>query len=74
MLMSADTILEFMFNNLTSLNNDISTKLMEKLKCRVEEYVMNFLRSLKDPSVTPSNTTLYFAGDLASRLFGDNDV
>jgi hypothetical protein len=77
-LMSADTILEFMFNKLSNLNNDISTKLMENLKCRVEERlnndVMNLLRSLKDPSVAPSKTTLNFAGNLASRLFGVNDV
>jgi len=77
-LMSADTILEFMFNKLSNLNNDISTKLMENLKCRVEERlnndVMNLLRSLKDPSVAPSKTTLNFAGNLESRLFGVNDV
>ena len=77
-LMSADTILEFMFNMLSNLNNDIRTKLMENLKCRVEERlnndVMNLLRSLKDPSVTPSKTTLNFTGNLASRLFGVNNV
>ncbi|KAL3882513.1 hypothetical protein ACJMK2_028849 [Sinanodonta woodiana] len=36
-LMSANTTLEFMFNKLSNLNNDISTKLMEILKCRVQE-------------------------------------
>jgi len=34
--MSAETILEFMSNNRSDQNSDISTKLMENLKCRVE--------------------------------------
>ncbi|KAL3866554.1 hypothetical protein ACJMK2_043844 [Sinanodonta woodiana] len=41
MLMSASTIAEFLFNKLSNLNNDISTKLLENLKCRVEEQLKN---------------------------------
>ncbi|KAL3853627.1 hypothetical protein ACJMK2_017158 [Sinanodonta woodiana] len=77
MLMIAYIILEFMMNKHSNLKSVISTKLIENLKCRVEERfnnVLNLLRSLKDPSVAPSKTTLNFAGNLPSRLFGDNDV
>ncbi|KAL3842795.1 hypothetical protein ACJMK2_020779 [Sinanodonta woodiana] len=77
-LMIADTILEFVFNLLSNRNNDISTKLMENLKCCVEERsnkdVMNLLHSRKDPSVALSNTKLHLARILPSRPFGDNDV
>ncbi|KAL3867825.1 hypothetical protein ACJMK2_040671 [Sinanodonta woodiana] len=77
-LMSANTILEFTFNKLSNLNNDISTELIENLKCCVQERfnkdVINHLRSLKDSSVALSNTTLNFAGNLPSCIFGDNDV
>ncbi|KAL3875739.1 hypothetical protein ACJMK2_033660 [Sinanodonta woodiana] len=78
MLTNANTSLEFMFNKLANETNDISTELMGNLKCRLEERlnkdVMNLLRSLKDPSVALSNTTLNFAGNHPSRLFGDNDT
>ncbi|KAL3859778.1 hypothetical protein ACJMK2_009972 [Sinanodonta woodiana] len=78
MLMSANTSLGFRFNKLSNLNNDISTKLMENLKCCVQEQlskdVMNLLCSLKDPSVTLSNTKINFTENLPSHLFGDNDV
>lgn len=77
-LMSADKILDFMFNKHSKLNNDINTKLMENLKCGVEERlnedVMNLLRSLKDPFVSSSKTSLNFIGNLACRLFGVSDV
>ncbi|KAL3875788.1 hypothetical protein ACJMK2_033705 [Sinanodonta woodiana] len=67
-----------MFNNLSNLNNEITTKLMENFKCCMEEQsnkdVMILLRSLKDLYFALSNTTLNFAGNLPSRLFGDNDV
>ncbi|KAL3855089.1 hypothetical protein ACJMK2_014319, partial [Sinanodonta woodiana] len=36
--------------------------------------IMKFIRSLKYPSVSQSKTTLHFAGNLASRIFGDKDV
>ncbi|KAL3878664.1 hypothetical protein ACJMK2_030995, partial [Sinanodonta woodiana] len=35
---------------------------------------MNLLRSLKDPLSSRQKTTLNFAGNLTSHLFGDNDV
>ncbi|KAL3836151.1 hypothetical protein ACJMK2_021597 [Sinanodonta woodiana] len=51
MSMNANTSLEFMFNKFSNLNNDIRTKLMENLKCCVQEilnkHVMNHLRSGK---------------------------
>ncbi|KAL3843021.1 hypothetical protein ACJMK2_020979 [Sinanodonta woodiana] len=37
MLMSSERILEFMFNKLSNRNDDLSTKLIENLKCCVEE-------------------------------------
>ena len=67
-----------MFNKLSKLNNDISTKLVEHLKCRIEERlnkdVMNLLHSLKGPFVAPSKNTLNFTENLVSHLFGYNDV
>ncbi|KAL3861689.1 hypothetical protein ACJMK2_007713 [Sinanodonta woodiana] len=52
MFLSANTSLEVMFNKISNLNNDISTKLMENVKCCVEERlnkdVMSLLRSLND--------------------------
>lgn len=77
-LMSADTILEFMFEKLSLMNSEISKKLMDNLKIRIDERwnadVMNLLRSLKNSTITPSTATINFAGMLASRLFGVNDV
>ncbi|KAL3842129.1 hypothetical protein ACJMK2_020177 [Sinanodonta woodiana] len=77
-LMSANTILEFIFNKLSNLKNDISTKFMENLKCGVQERlnkdVMNLLCSFKDPYVASSKAMLNFAENLTSGVFGDNDV
>lgn len=77
-LVSAETILQFMFKKLSEINSEISDKLIQNLKIRVNdrmnEDVMKLLRSLKDPTVTPSKTTLTFAGNLASRLFGVTDA
>lgn len=76
-LMSADTILKFMFEKLSFIKSDISKKLMENLKIRIDERlntdVMDLLRSLKSPEIPPSRAALNFAGTLASRLFGVND-
>ena len=72
-LMSADTILNFMFTKLSNIKNEIAEKLLENLKQRVGERLnpdlMNLLRSLKDPSIVPSRNTINFAGSLAKRLF-----
>jgi len=35
---------------------------------------MTLFRSLKDPSITPSTTTIGFIGNVASRMFEVNDV
>jgi len=76
-LVSAEIILDFMFNKLSEIKSEVSDKLFENLKIRIEERmnmnVMSLLKSLKDPSVTPSKATLTFAGNLVSRLFGVND-
>lgn len=76
-LLSAEIILDFMFNKLSEIKSEVSDKLFENLKFRIEERmnmnVMSLLKSLKDPSVTPSKATLTFAGNLVSRLFGVND-
>lgn len=77
-LLSAEKILNFMFDKLENLNTDISKKLAENLKIRVNERmnedVLQLLRSLKDPTITPSKTTLIFGANLASRLFDDSVV
>ena len=73
-LASAEIILEFMFKKLSMINSKISEELYNNLKIRTDERlnkdVMNLLKSLKDPSNTPTKAKLIFAGRLASRLFG----
>lgn len=77
-LMSADTILKFMFEKLSLIKSEISKKLMDNLKIRIDERwkvdVMDLLHSLQSSTITPSRATINFAGMLASRLFGVNDV
>ena len=77
-LLSADTILEFMFEKFSLVNSEISKKLMDNLKIRVNEClntdVMNLLRLLKNSTITPFRDTITFAGILASQLFGVHDV
>ena len=55
-LLSADTMLEFMFEKLSLVNSEISKKLMDNLRIRVDERlntdVMNLLRSLKNSTIT----------------------
>ena len=77
-LLSADMILEFMFEKLSLVNNEIRKKLVDNLRIRVNERlntdVMNLLRCLKNSTITPSRDTITFAGMLASQLFGVHDV
>ena len=77
-LVSAERILQFMFTKLSDLNSDISNQLITNLKIRVNERmnkdVMKLLQSLKDCSVPPSKTTLVFAENLATRLFGISTI
>ena len=67
-----------MFEKLSLVNSEISKKLMDNLRIRDDESlntdVMNFLRCLKNSTITPSRDTITFAGMLASRLFGGHDV
>lgn len=76
-LLSAETILNFMFDKLSKIDNDIAREMFENLKRRVDERmntdVMNLLKCLTDPSNVPSRNTLNFAGNLSSRLFGTRD-
>ena len=69
-LLSADTILEFMFEKLSLVNSKISKKLMDNLRIRVNERlntdVMNLLCCLKNSTITSSRDTITFVGMLAS--------
>lgn len=73
-LSTADTVMEFMLNKLNNLNTAIADSFYTNLKKRIyerrNEEVMQLFKCLKDPSYTPSKTTLTFAGQLAHRLFG----
>ena len=76
-LLSADTILEFMFEKLSLIKSEISKKLMDYLRISVDERlntdVMNLLGYLKNSTITPSRDKITFADMLASRLFGVHD-
>ena len=76
--MSADTILEFMFEKLSLVNSEISKILMDNLRIRADERlntdVKNLLCCLKNSPITPSRDTMTFARMLASQLFGVHDV
>lgn len=67
-----------MFEKISAVNSDISKKLENNLKTRVDErmnrQIMELLRSLKDPAIVPSKATLVFAEKLVERLFGAGEV
>ena len=67
-----------MFEKLSLVNSEISKKLIDNLRIRVDERLntdfMNLLRCLKNSTITPSRDMITFAGILASQLFGVHDV
>ena len=72
-LLIADTTINFMLDKLREQNSDISLELHENLKHRTDERintdVLNLLKSLKDPEISPSKASIQHAGKLASRLW-----
>ncbi|KAG5671612.1 hypothetical protein PVAND_001805 [Polypedilum vanderplanki] len=73
-LLTADTVIEFMYRKLSEMENTISKELLDNLKKRINERwnhdLMNLLKCLKDPTSVPSRNTIIFAGKLSTRLFG----
>ena len=66
-LLSADTILEFKFEKLSLVNSEISKKLMDNFRIRVDEWlntdVMNLLCCLKNSTITPSRDSITFENE-----------